>query len=144
MLIYVDDILIMGTNIHFISSPLNRMSAQFSIKNLGPLKFFLGISVTRSHFGMFLSQKQYALELLKHADMDTCSSCNTPSSIPKSSSTPDTTLFHDHTFYQSIISGLQYLTFTHPYIVYAVNPAFQTMHAHNVKFCFTQAPFEIS
>ncbi|GJR60680.1 ribonuclease H-like domain-containing protein [Tanacetum coccineum] len=45
--------------------------------DLGPLKYFLGIYVTRNTFGMFLSQTQYATEMFERAHMLTCNSCQT-------------------------------------------------------------------
>ncbi|GKF70439.1 ribonuclease H-like domain-containing protein, partial [Tanacetum coccineum] len=46
--------------------------------DLGPLNFFLGISVTRDSSGLFLSQKKYAVEILERAYMVTCNPCRTP------------------------------------------------------------------
>ena len=46
--------------------------------DLGDLHHFLGISVTCSSEGLFLSQCQYALDLLQHAGMAECHSTSTP------------------------------------------------------------------
>lgn len=45
--------------------------------HLGPLNFFLGISVSRIEKGMFLSQKKYATDLLDHSNMFGRSPCRT-------------------------------------------------------------------
>ena len=42
----------------------NYLSREFEMKDLGPLKHFLGIEVSRSSEGIFLSQRKYALDLL--------------------------------------------------------------------------------
>nr|GEV65856.1 ribonuclease H-like domain-containing protein [Tanacetum cinerariifolium] len=46
---------------------------EFSMTDLSSLNYFLGISVTRDSFGMFLSQKKYAIEILEKAHMVNCS-----------------------------------------------------------------------
>ncbi|GJQ90458.1 ribonuclease H-like domain-containing protein [Tanacetum coccineum] len=46
--------------------------------DLGPLNYFLGVSVTRNTSGMFLSQQKYATEVLERAGMLTCNPCRTP------------------------------------------------------------------
>ncbi|KAK2980545.1 hypothetical protein RJ640_015930 [Escallonia rubra] len=42
-----------------------HLSKEFKMKDLGPLKFFLGIKMSRSNKGIFLSQRKYALDLLR-------------------------------------------------------------------------------
>lgn len=37
----------------------------FRIKDLGVLKYFLGMQISRSKKGIFISQRKYALEILK-------------------------------------------------------------------------------
>ena len=48
------------------------------MKDLGPLKYFLGIEVSRSSEGIFLSQRKYALDLLQETGMSGCQPVNTP------------------------------------------------------------------
>ena len=97
------------------------------MKDLGDLSFFLGIVVTRDSKGMFLSQRQYALELLDRAHMSQCNSAPTPadtSSKLDASSPP----VADPTLYRSLAGGLQYLTFTRPDLSYAVQQICLYMH----------------
>ncbi|GJW68213.1 ribonuclease H-like domain-containing protein [Tanacetum coccineum] len=54
------------------------LHAEFSMTDLGPLNYFLGVSVTRNTSGMFLSQQKYATEVLERAGMLTCNPCRTP------------------------------------------------------------------
>nr|GEX09537.1 ribonuclease H-like domain-containing protein [Tanacetum cinerariifolium] len=53
-------------------------SEEFSMTDLGLLIYFLGISVTRDSFEIFLSQKKYALEILERDGMVHCNSSQTP------------------------------------------------------------------
>lgn len=55
LLVHVDDILVAGTSPTLIGQVKAFLSAQFLIKDLGPLKYFLGIEVTRSKQGMYLN-----------------------------------------------------------------------------------------
>jgi hypothetical protein len=54
------------------SKLLSHLSSEFAMKDLGPLSYFLGISVTRSASGLFLSQHKYDLDILHRAKMAYC------------------------------------------------------------------------
>ncbi|XP_071714043.1 uncharacterized mitochondrial protein AtMg00810-like [Rutidosis leptorrhynchoides] len=95
--------------------------------DLGPLNYFLGISVTRNNSGMFLSQKKYATEIIERADMTGChpSRTHVETSSKLSSSGPPVA---DPTLYRSLAGALQYLTFTRPDIAYGVQQICLFMH----------------
>ncbi|GJT13848.1 ribonuclease H-like domain-containing protein [Tanacetum coccineum] len=86
-----------------------------------------GISITRDSTGMFLSQKKYALELLDMAHMDNCNPTRTLLDT-QSKLGYDEDPISDPTLYCSLAGGLQYLTFTHPDISYAVQHVCLHMH----------------
>lgn len=46
--------------------------------DMGQLHYFLGVSVTSHDSGLFLSQRQYMLDILERAGMRECKPCNTP------------------------------------------------------------------
>ena len=54
------------------------MSREFEMKDLGSLKYFLGIEVSRSNEGIFLSQRKYALDFLQETRMSGCQPVDTP------------------------------------------------------------------
>ena len=54
------------------------LSSEFEMKDLGHLKHFLGIEVSRSDKGIFLSQRKYALDLLQEIGMSACQPVDTP------------------------------------------------------------------
>jgi len=64
VLVYIDDIVLAGNNYMASKKFKDYLNTCFSIKNLGPLKYFLGIEVARGTQGLFLSQRKYALKII--------------------------------------------------------------------------------
>lgn len=58
LLVYVDDIVITGNNESLIESVKQFLKTQFQIKDLGLLRFFLGIEVVRTDKGLCMSQRK--------------------------------------------------------------------------------------
>lgn len=69
ILVYVDDIIIIESDSGLISSIIIFLGSHFSIKNLGPVHFFLGIKLTQTSSGLFLSQSKYIVDLLQCTNM---------------------------------------------------------------------------
>ncbi|XP_019055514.1 PREDICTED: uncharacterized protein LOC109115705 [Nelumbo nucifera] len=65
LIVYVDDIIITGDWNSKIQRLKRFLATQFEVKDLGPLRYFLGIEVDRSNQGIFISQRKYVLNLLK-------------------------------------------------------------------------------
>ena len=65
ILIYVDDILLTGNDFTEIQRVKDCLLQQFCIKDLGDLKYFLGIEFSRSKAGIYMSQRKYALDILQ-------------------------------------------------------------------------------
>ncbi|PRQ51221.1 putative RNA-directed DNA polymerase [Rosa chinensis] len=127
LLLYVDDIVITGSDKNGVSSVISELSDVFDMKDLGPLSYFLGINVQYKDKGLFLSQETYAKDLIAKAGLDTCRECNTPclphAQLLKNEGTP----LSNPSLYRSIVGALQYLTFTRPDIAFAVNTVCQFM-----------------
>ncbi|XP_043694631.1 uncharacterized mitochondrial protein AtMg00810-like [Telopea speciosissima] len=113
LLLYVDDIVTLGTT--------------FAMKDLGPLHYFLGIEVTSTPQGLFLSQAKYATDILHRAHIVDIKPTCTPMAIRPDLASTDP--FKDVTLYRSLVGALQYLTMTRPNLSYAVNSVCQHMHA---------------
>ena len=77
LIVYVDDMIITGDDKEEISKLQKQLSAQFEMKNLGGLKYFLGIEVSRSKQGIFLSQRKDVLDLLSEVGMLECKPTDT-------------------------------------------------------------------
>jgi len=54
------------------------LQSNFRIKDLGELKYFLGLEVSRSDDGIFVSQRKYCLKLLSDSGLLGCKSSSTP------------------------------------------------------------------
>lgn len=66
-LVYVDDLIISGNDSNAIISFKTYLHKCFHMKDLGALKYFLGIEVARSPKGLFLWQRKYTLDIIKEA-----------------------------------------------------------------------------
>jgi hypothetical protein len=69
LLLYVDDIIITGSNMALIDTFIHKLRHEFSMKDLDTLNYFLGLKVTHSATGIFLSQLKYTRDLLLRADL---------------------------------------------------------------------------
>jgi len=136
----VDDLLINGNNAELIQETKHVLHKWFKIKDLGELKFFLGIEFSRSKRGILTSQRKYALELLAEAGVTvgkpaiTPLECNIKLTIASAESCGEEELFHDVSQYQRIIGKLLYLTMTRldfSYIVQTLSQFLQRPKAHH-------------
>ncbi|GJZ93999.1 retrovirus-related pol polyprotein from transposon TNT 1-94 [Tanacetum coccineum] len=116
--VYVDDIIFGSTNPNFSKRFANILKNNFEMSMMGELKFFLGLQVHQSSRGIFISQSQYVIELLKKHGLDECVSMSTPMATERLDAdlqgTPS-----DQTTYRRMIGGLMYLTASRPDIAYA-------------------------
>ncbi|GJV14374.1 ribonuclease H-like domain-containing protein [Tanacetum coccineum] len=78
LLVYVDDIIITGNNISELEKFKFYLKSTFMIKDLGKLKYFLGIEVIDTHKGICLNQRKYVLDLLSKYGMLACKPAKTP------------------------------------------------------------------
>ncbi|GKC47207.1 ribonuclease H-like domain-containing protein [Tanacetum coccineum] len=127
LLIYVDDIVLTASSTALLQKIIFSLHKEFDMTDLGALNYFLGISVTRDSTGIFLSQKKYSMELLKRAHMLNCNPTRTPVDT-ESKLGPEGTPISDPTLYRSLAGGLQYFTFTRPYLSYVVQQICLCMH----------------
>ncbi|XP_022021286.1 uncharacterized mitochondrial protein AtMg00810-like [Helianthus annuus] len=111
---------------------MSSLAHEFAMKDLGPLSYFLGISVSRTADSMFLSQQSYAADIIARAGMQSCNPVATPVDTNSKLSATSSEPFHDPTLYRSLAGALQYLTFTGPDITYAVQQICMHMHAPRI------------
>ena len=78
IVIYVDDLIITGSNKDEIADVKKVLGAKFDMKDLGELMYFLGIEVIRIEQGMWLLQGKYVLDMLKKYSMMAWKPISTP------------------------------------------------------------------
>ena len=83
-----------------------RLHSEFAMTDLGDLHHFLGISVTRSLEGLFLSQRQYAVDLLQRVGMAECHPTATPVDARAKLSATDGAPVTDPSQYRSLAGAL--------------------------------------
>ena len=126
LFVYVDDIVIIGNDMTGIFSLKSFLHGQFHTKDLGMLKYFLGVEVMRGKHEIFLSQRKYVLDLLSETGKLEVKSCN--SHMAQSLHlTREGELFEDLERYRRPVGKLNYLTVTRPDIAYSVSVVSQYM-----------------
>ena len=78
LIIYVDDMIITGDDEEEIAELRKNLFQEFEMKDLGLLKYFLGIEVLRSKKGIFINQRKYILDLLAEIRMFDCKPVDNP------------------------------------------------------------------
>jgi len=127
LLLYVDDIVLTASSVALLRRIIQALQQEFSMKDLGELHHFLGMEVQHCGDGLFLSQRQYMLDILARAGMAECKPCSTLVDCnPKLSA--DGVPVQDATDFRSLAGALQYLTFTRPDFAYAVQQVCLYMH----------------
>ncbi|XP_076893891.1 uncharacterized protein LOC143546021 [Bidens hawaiensis] len=120
-LIYVDDVIVVGNDVTKIKETKIFLNKRFSIKDLGPLKYFLGIEVTRTQDGLALSQRKYTLDILEDSGMLGCR----PSAFPMEQNLKlgkrDEGEYVDASQCRRLIGRLLYMQATRPDIAHSVN-----------------------
>ena len=94
LVVYVDDIVIARSDSKGILSLKSFLHSQFHIKDLGMLKYFLGVEVMRSKQGILLSQRKYVLNMLSETEKLGAKPCSTPMA-PNVQLTKEGELFED-------------------------------------------------
>ncbi|XP_042974890.1 uncharacterized mitochondrial protein AtMg00810-like [Carya illinoinensis] len=121
LLVYVDDILLASNDMLTVETIKTDLNNQFKLKDLGPVKYFLGMEVARTKQGISICQRKYALELLDDTGLLGSKPVNFPMDTHSKLSKEDGELLEDPTTYRRLIGRLIYLTNTRPDITFSVH-----------------------
>ena len=128
LIVYVDDMVVTGNDSEEKKAVQNYLSRELEMKDLGPLKYFLGIEVSRSAKGLFLSQIKYALDLLQETGMSACQPVDTPVEEGLKLCIDSNQVPVEKGRYQRLVGRLMYLAHTRPDLAYALSIVSQFMH----------------
>ncbi|CAM9000112.1 unnamed protein product [Rhodiola kirilowii] len=118
--LYVDDMLIFGTDQKQVDLTKDFLSSSFAMKDMGEADVILGIRIKRENKGLALSQSHYVEKVLKKFNCLNCSPVSTPMD-PSVKLLPNTGEAVSQLEYSQVIGCLMYaMTSTRPDIAYAV------------------------
>lgn len=121
LLVYVNDIILTGPSIQEMDSIKQHLHRQFHLKDLGQLKYFLGLEIARSASGIVMSQRHYTLQLLEDTGFLSSKPANVPMHPKANLNMVDGEELSDISHYRKLIGRLLYLTISRPDIAYAVH-----------------------
>lgn len=128
LIIYVDDMVVTGNDPEDMSNLKSCLYSEFDMKDLGGLKYFLGIEVIRSEKGIFLSRRKYVIDLLKETGMLGCEPIGSPMEQNHGLEECFDQVPADKEQYQRLVGRLIYLSHTRPDIAYAVSVVSRFMY----------------
>ncbi|RVW35276.1 Retrovirus-related Pol polyprotein from transposon RE1 [Vitis vinifera] len=128
LLVYVDDIIVTGNDEREKHELKQRLTTEFEMKELGKLKYFLGIEVAYSTQRIFISQQKYVTNLLAKTGKIGCKPVSTPMDPNHKLGEAKEEPVVDKRMYQRLVGRLIYVAHTRPNIAYSVSVISQFMH----------------
>jgi hypothetical protein len=125
LLVYVDDIVIIGSDSALLGQLKTHLSKSFHMKDIGSLTYFLGLEVHRSPSGISLNQHKYACDLVATTGLQEAPSVDTPMELHVKFRKEEGDLLVDPNLYRKLMGSLVYLTITRPDISFAVQQVSQ-------------------
>nr|XP_016457830.1 PREDICTED: uncharacterized mitochondrial protein AtMg00810-like [Nicotiana tabacum] len=120
VVVYVDDVLLTGTDQEEIAQLKVFLHEQFKIKDLGQLHYFLGLEIMYKDDGVIISQRKFVLDLLKEYNCLDYKPCSSPLDPTIKLKAREGTIPQDPTYYRKQVGKLNFLTNTRLDIAYSV------------------------
>ena len=129
LIVYVDDIVITGSDNDGITQVKQLLCHHFQTKDLGKFRYFLGIAITQFKDGTVLSQRKYVMDILEEIGLLRAKPVKTPMD-PNVKLLPDQgEPLSDVGRYRRLVGKLKYLTVTCPDISFAVSVVNQFLYS---------------
>ena len=120
--VYVDDIILATKDERKLVQVKKAIANKFTVKDMGELKYILGVNIHHSENGIWIGQRNYTENVLKKFNMDKCKSVSTPVDTTAKLTQTDGNKSVDEQIYQSAVGSLLYLSlWTRPDIAFAVS-----------------------
>ena len=120
LIVYVDDIIVIGNDSEEVERIKQMMAKEFEVKDLGALRYFLGMEFARSKKVISVSQRKYILDLLEETGMLGCKPSKTPIELGNKAKMLEGEPINKEN-YQRLVGKLIYLSHTRPNIAFAVS-----------------------
>eukprot|EP00253_Pinus_taeda_P018651 PITA_18651 len=120
LVVYVDDLLMIGNNESYIASIKKELKKGFEMTDLGYVHYYLGIEVTQHPKSIFISQKKYIGDLLNRFGMNECNPLTTPMEQNLKLTFIEGKEFENATKYRQLVGSLNYITTTIPNISFSI------------------------
>ncbi|GAA0157872.1 transmembrane signal receptor [Lithospermum erythrorhizon] len=133
LMVYVDDILLVGNSEEHIKAVKLHLDREFTIKDLGLLKYFLGIEIARSNAGIFISQRKHVRDIVHYMKLQDAHKVASPLQVDWQSYDSNSPLLDDP-LYRRLIRRLLYLNFTKPDLTYIVHHLSEFMQHPTVNY----------
>jgi hypothetical protein len=133
LIVYVDDIILTRDDSAELVKKKKRLANEFEIKDLGALKYFLGMEFAKSKEGIFVNQRKYVQDLLGETGMLGYKPTETPMEPNTKLQPAKTKSVVNKEQYQRLVGRLIYLSHTRPDIAFSVSMVSQYMHSPRLE-----------
>ncbi|KAG6492870.1 hypothetical protein ZIOFF_047838 [Zingiber officinale] len=120
VLLYVDDIILTGSNYAEVTRLQEELSLRFDMKKLGELSNFLGLQIENLDKGIYVSQFNYAKRLIEKFGLIDGKKRSTPLDVNTRLRRDEGTCLSDPHPFRTLVGSLIYLTITRPDIAFSV------------------------
>ncbi|RVW94557.1 Retrovirus-related Pol polyprotein from transposon RE1 [Vitis vinifera] len=118
VLVYVDDMLVIGSNVRLLAEFKMEMQDVFEMSDLGIMNYFLGIEIYQCSSGIFISQRKYVVDILKKFKLESCKEVAILLAQNEKISKNDGEKLEEPSAYRSLVGSLLYLTTTRPDLMF--------------------------
>jgi hypothetical protein len=129
LLLYIDHIILASNNSSLLNKFTCKLNFEFATKDLGHhLSYFLCLKASLAADDLFISRSKYAWDILTRDQLLDNKHVHTLMFFPNTCLLMIFYFFY-HTLYRYLVTALQYLTITRPYIAHVANSINQFLYA---------------
>ncbi|GJZ61742.1 retrovirus-related pol polyprotein from transposon RE1, partial [Tanacetum coccineum] len=119
-----------SNSLSFINEIKDKLHKEFSIKDLGPLNYYLGIGPLK---GIIMTQRKYALDLIEQAGLRNTKHAKNPFDPNAKLTYEDGDLLPDPSIDKAQVGKLIYFTINRPDVAFAAQVMSQLSHSPHIS-----------